>query len=156
MRKKSKYKPRPVHANSLYWVVSGLQPLTENPEATTLRIKNHESLRSIIGGTGTKEQAGKLIAAMNMTEALMLAGKGADWKCEIIQAQLALADMCERGMATDCFAFTEAEKAAINLGMDIHDAQLDASSVVDIERGIKLVDTVVGKGQARKLTKGTQ
>jgi hypothetical protein len=106
-----------------------------------LKLKNHEALDSILKGKGTREHVDVLIAAMNMSEALVRIRDelGVDWKTEIKAAQDALFTMARRGVEKNSFVFTGPEMASVRLVMDIHDAQLDECTVKDMETALEIV-----------------
>jgi hypothetical protein len=142
MRKKSKYKPRPVRADNLNWVLSGMRKVGTLPTAgTALKLKNHEALDSILRGQGTKEHVDVLINAVNMAEAMVRIRDdlGADWKTEIRAAQDAIYTMAKRGIEKGSFAFTGPEMTALKLVMDVHDAQLDDCTVRELEMTLDII-----------------
>ena len=142
MRKKSKYKPRPVRVDNLNWILAGMKKVGTLPTAgTALKLKNREALDSILRGQGTKEHVDVLINAVNMAEAMVRIRDdlGADWKAEIKAAQDAIYTMAKRGIEKGSFAFTGPEMTALKLVMDVHDAQLDECTVKDMERALHIV-----------------
>jgi hypothetical protein len=142
MRKKSKYKPRPVRVDNLNWVLSGMRKVGTLPTAgTALKLKNREALDSILKGQGTKHDVDVLINALNMAEAMVRIRDdlGADWKTEIRAAQDAIYTMAKRGVERGSFAFTGPEMTALKLVMDVHDAQLDDCTVREMERTLEIV-----------------
>jgi len=127
VRKRSKYKPKGVRPDAVSWVLSGLKPFKASPQELNLRIKNHDALNTLRLGTATRKDLDALIAAMNMAEALTRMGIGADWSAEIKASQDALYHLAKRGVKNgDRFIITGLELQALNLGMEIHDAQLQA------------------------------
>ena len=154
MRKKSNYKPKGVRLDALNWVLAGLKPISDVGDALlTLRAKNHSALTEIVQGRGNHEQLDVLIAAMNMTEAYAVHGKGADWKAEIREAQDAVFEMALRGVDTGRFLFRGPEMQAVNLAMDIHDAQLEQSSVQELEKMTFYVTHQILHKRARPIVK---
>ena len=103
-------------------------------------------------GQATRADVDVLVSALNMTEALALANIGSDWAAEIRAGQDALLAMAERGLRNgNRFAFTEPELTDVNLAMSIHDAQLDACTVGNLERAINHVRATERAGKARKI-----
>lgn len=153
MRKRSKYKPKGVRLDAVNWVLAGLKPISQVGDALiTLKAKNHSALTEITQGRGNRDQIDVLIAAMNMCEAYAVHGKGKDWMPEIRQAQDALFNMGKRGLKKSRFLFTGEEMKAMNLGMDIHDAQLDESTVHELEKMIDYVNEQVRLKKARPIS----
>jgi hypothetical protein len=142
MRKKSKYKPRPVRTDNLNWILAGMKKVGTLPTAgIALKLQNHEALDSILKGQGTKEHVDVLINAVNMAEAMVRIRDdlGADWKTEIRAAQDAIYTMAKRGVEKGSFAFTGPEMTALKLVMDVHDAQLDDCTVRELEMTLDII-----------------
>lgn len=153
MRKQSKYRPKGVRVDAVNWVLSGLKPVVAHTEVLNLRTKNHSAMASMLAGTGTRDDVDILIAAMNMTEALSLTrGElGIDWKQEINAAQNALFTMAQRGLTKNRFLFTGPEMQALKLAMEIHDAQIEQSTIQDFEKALALVSQTILSNKARRI-----
>ena len=154
MRKKSNYKPRGVRLDNMSWVIAGTKKVGSLPTAgVALKLKNHEALDSILMGHGTRDHVDVLIAAMNMSEAMIRIRDelGADWKTEIRAAQDALYTMAKRGVEKDRFAFTGPEMTAVKLVMDLHDVQLDNCTVRDMEQALFIVQEEIRMKKARPI-----
>lgn len=153
MRKQSKYKPKGVRVDAVNWVLSGLKPVVAHTEVLNLRTKNHSAMASMLAGTGTRDDVDILIAAINMTEALSLTrGElGIDWKQEINAAQNALFTMAQRGLTKNRFLFTGPEMQALKLAMEIHDAQIEQSTIQDFEKALALVNQTILSNKARRI-----
>ncbi len=55
MKKKSKYKPKPVRLDNLAWITSGMLPVSAAKEAmVNLGIRNHGAMESLVKGQGTR------------------------------------------------------------------------------------------------------
>ena len=148
MRKKSKYKPKPVRVDNLNWVLAGFKSVASTGDALVmLKAKNHSALTEMVHGRGNRDQIDLLIAALNMCEAYAIHGKGSDWRDEIKAAQDALFDMATRGVDTSRYIFRGPEMQAVNLAMEIHDAQLEQSTVKELE---DMTDYVVKQIMNRK------
>ena len=154
MRKKSKYKPRGVRLDNLSWIVAGMKKVGSLPTAgVSLKLKNHEALDSILRGEGTRDHVDVLIAAMNMSEALIRIRDelGVDWKAEIRAAQDALLTMAKRGLERGSFVFTGPEMTAVKLVMDVHDVQLDNCTVQDMEKALFIVEEEIRMKKCRPI-----
>jgi hypothetical protein len=154
MRKKSKYKPRGVRLDNLSWIVAGMKKVGSLPTAgVSLKLKNHEALDSILRGEGTRDHVDVLIAAMNMSEALIRIRDelGVDWKAEIRAAQDALLTMAKRGLERSSFVFTGPEMTAVKLVMDVHDVQLDNCTVQDMEKALFIVEEEIRMKKCRPI-----
>ena len=153
MRKRSKYRPRKVFADPVAWVINGFKPMSESGEAVSLKIKNHLALSDITQGQGNKDKVDVLIAAMNMAEALHIVNPalGKEYAPEIKAAQDAIYMMAKRGVAKGRFVFTGPEMQAMNTGMEVHDAQLDACTIGELEQAIKYVYEAIKHRRARAI-----
>lgn len=152
MRKRSKYKPKGVRLDNLTWVVSGMKPFTSVSLGTDIRIKNHVALEQLRKGEANKEDIDIIIGAFNMMEGFGRMGIGADWQEEIRAGQDALLSIARRGVKRNMrFVSTGPELVAINLAMEIHDAQLDACTVRQLEQALDIVKEDVIYKRARAI-----
>lgn len=154
MRKRSKYRPKPVRLDAIEHAISGVRPLTSvGSYFIDLKIKNHHALAQMTAGTATRSDVEILVAALNMAEALAKLRVGKDWMPEIEAGQEALRSMLIRATEKKRFLFTGPELNAVNLANDVHDAQLEAATVAELEKAIGLVRTVCRTGGAKVLPK---
>jgi len=137
MRKRSKYRPKGVLPDPLSYVISGLKRVGSISAGTDLKIKNHLALEIVRSGNATREDIDILIAALNMVE--------------IRASQDALFAVGSRGVETGRFILRGPELSALNLGMEIHDAQLQACTVSELEKAIDLVQAIVRQKKARPI-----
>lgn len=155
MRKRSKYRPKGVRIDAVNWVVGGLRPLASvKDEHQLLVAKNHAAMNEITQGRGTRDHIDVLIAALNMTEGLyrVRSALGQDWAAEIRAGQDALLAMTRRGVQRgDRFVFTGPEMAAINLALEIHDAQLNQCTVAELEAAIDIAKREIHLKRARMI-----
>lgn len=146
MRKK--YRPKPIRMDNMAFVQAGIQPFVELGAGTTLRVKNHDALNNLRMGVATRSDMDMLIAASNIAEAMRRMGKGTDWELELKAGHDALLDVARRGVPSMRFVMTGPELQALNLLMDIHDAQLDACTLQDVENAVDLVDKEIRNKRA--------
>jgi hypothetical protein len=150
MRKRSKYKPKGVRLDNMAWVQSGLRRVDEVSESATIKIRNHDAMNTLRLGTATKVEIDVLINALNVSEALAHNGVGSDWMPELRTAQDALYTLAKRGL-TSRFIVRGEELKALNLAMEIHDAQLEAVTVKQLEAAINFVNETVRLKKARPI-----
>lgn len=152
MRKKSKYKPKGVRIDNMTWVMSGIKAFNSVSAGTDLRIKNHDAMDKLRRGVATRDDMDVLIGALNMCEGYMRLRPefGVDWAAEIRAGQDALLGVAKRGVARgNRFVCKAEELTAINLVLEIHDAQLDQSTVNDMEKALAIVEKDQQHGKAR-------
>lgn len=153
MRKRSKYRPKGLIMDTVNHVLSGFQLVRHKGDAAvTLKIKNHAALANMVQGKGDRADIDVLIASMNISEALAItADLGNEYRAEIQAAQDAIHHMGKRGLERNRFLFTGPELTAMNLGMEIHDAQLDVCTVGQLEKAIDFVTREITAKRARAI-----
>jgi hypothetical protein len=150
MRKKSKYKPKGVRLDNMAWVQSGLRRVEDVSASATIKIRNHDAMNTLRLGNATKAEIDIIIAALNIAEALARRGVGSDWLPELRAAQDALLTLARRGL-TSRFIVRADELTALNLAMEIHDAQLEAVTVKQLETAMDFVAETVRLKKARPI-----
>ena len=141
MRKRSKYRPKPILQNPLGYVLESMTPIAKHESVLVdLKVKNHYAMAMLTQGKATKAEIDVLIAAVNMTEALFRLGFGTDYRKEVSAGLDALLQVARRGAETDRFILRADEMKALNEVMELHDAQLDVITIKDMEDGIKIVN----------------
>ena len=133
------------------YVMSGMKQMTNlKDQLIALQLKNHLALEALRTGQATKEDIDTLINAFNITEALAKQKIGDDYKVEIKEAQDALFECAKRGVTNNYrFVIKGIELKAINYLMEIHDAQLEVSTVKDIELATNYVNNCLTSKKAR-------
>jgi hypothetical protein len=141
MRKRSKYKPRPIFHDTMAYVMSGFKKFSDVDFAVHIRIKNHDAMDTIRKGDATRNEIDVLISAFNMCEAYTMLKPefGRDWHEEIGAGLNALHAVGKRGVASGRFILTAKELTAMNLVMEIHDAQLDQTTVQEMEQAMDII-----------------
>jgi len=150
MRKKSKYKPKGVRLDNMAWVQSGLRRVEDVSASATIKIRNHDAMNTLRLGNATKAEIDIIIAALNIAEALARQGVGSDWLPELRAAQDALLTLARRGLASR-FIVRADELTALNLAMEIHDAQLETVTVKQLEAAMEFVAETVRLKKARAI-----
>jgi hypothetical protein len=154
MRKRSKYRPREIRDDPVAYVMNGFLPLTTAKSTITLLlIKNHGALEQITKGHGTRADAIMLSHAMTTTASLAEIGTGNDWLAEIEQGTQAVNAMLLRGEIRGHYGFTGPEMTAINIAMEVHDAQIEGCTVARYEAAIKRARLAIQCGHTRSKVK---
>lgn len=140
MRKRSKYRPKPVLVNPLGYVIESMTPVTQHEGyLLDLKIKNSEAMVSLMQGRATKADMDILIAMSNMTEALHQMGFGKEYQDVCVGGRIAILKIVDRAGKHWRFTPTGPEIQLLNLLMELHDAQMDIVTVRDIEKALALV-----------------
>lgn len=139
MRKRSKYRPKPVLVNPLAYVIESMTPVAHHDSyLVDLKIKNSEAMYALLHGTATKIDINTLIAMSNMTEALHQMGFGKEYQDVCVDGRFAILSIVQRAEKHGRFTPTGPEIQMLNLLMELHDAQMDIVTVRDIEKALAL------------------
>ena len=140
MRKRSKYRPKPVLVNTMGYVMESMTPIAAMDKYfIELKIKNHLALTRLTKGEADRTDIDTLIAATNVTEALYRLGFGREYGDVVKDGLDALRSVGRRGVETGRFILKSVEMNALNLVMELHDAQLEIITLRDMEKAIELV-----------------
>ena len=150
MRKRSKYKPKGVRLDNMAWVQSGLRRVEDVSASATIKIRNHDAMNTLRLGTATRVEIDIIIAALNIAEALARQGVGSDWMPELRTAQDALYTLARRGLKSR-FIVRGEELKALNLAMEVHDAQLETVTVKQLETAMEFVTETVRLKKSRPI-----
>lgn len=140
MRKRSKYRPKPQLANPLGYVLESMVPVSKHESyLVDLKIKNHMAMATLTKGLAARTDIDTLIATVNITEALYRLGFGREY-AEVVRDGLeALRSVGKRGVESGKFVLRSSEMNALNLVMELHDAQMDLITIKDMEKAMDIV-----------------
>ena len=157
MRKRSKYKPKGVRLDATTYVLNGFRLVsTTGGAALDLKIKNHSALEALRTGQAKRYDIDSIISALNVSEALSRLGIGHEYVDEIKQGQDALLELSRRGInRDDRFVAKASELMAINYGMMLHDAQLDITTIAQLEKALDIVTNEIKSRKARVIEEKT-
>jgi hypothetical protein len=157
MRKKSKYKPKGVRLDATTYVLNGFRLVsTTGGAALDLKIKNHSALEALRTGQAKRYDIDSIISALNVSEALSRLGIGHEYVDEIKEGQDALLELSRRGInREDRFVAKASELMAINYGMELHDAQLDITTIAQLEKALDIVMNEIKSRKARVIEEKT-
>lgn len=125
-----------------------------NQRAAYMRIQlsNHSALTALADGTATRLDVDQLIAARNMAEALRsVARLGMHHKEILAEGHMALIEVGKRTLADGKPSATPEEIAALTDLLELHDLQLEQTTVIQMERAIRLVKDRVRSGQVSRI-----
>lgn len=107
---------------------------------TLMRLVAHEAMDTLRRGQGGREHLQTMIDAANVAETLArLHNLGTDWLSEIHEAQACIHAIAERGAEMGRYTLRANEIKALNLLLEIHDAQLDACSIQTLGKAIEYI-----------------
>jgi len=149
VRKRSSYRPKPQLPNPVAWIINGFKPVTQ-AGIVNVQIKNHNAIDALRKGVADREDIDTIIEALNIAEALQRLGIGDEYKDELRSAQDALYAVSRRGIDREYrFVLKAQELAAINLGMEIHDAQIEVTTIEQMEKAMSIVILEIKNRRAR-------
>ena len=152
MRKRSKYRPRPVLADPIGYVIEGNTQVADHDSyLVDLKLVNHSAITAVINGEGTKQHVNALIAMHNMCEAIrrMIAQrKITDLPIELDAATLiygkaALLDLSTRGATTGKWICTQPEVLALNDLMQLHDELMGMIKVSHFDQALRFANNEI-------------
>ena len=151
MRKKSKYKPKGVRLDAMNWVVTGMTKVSaKESEYVTMHLKNMSALDSLAKGTANKKEMDICIGVINVAEALCELGVGSEYHQLVLDASSALYDVCKRSFEiNDRFICRGSELSAIKLGYEVHDAQMEATTIGMLDKALDVIDKTIRAQKAK-------
>jgi hypothetical protein len=153
MKKRSKYRPKRVLQDPVNWVLGGFKTLDSvKDQYLLLMIKIHDSLATLYKGKADRPTMDVVINAFNMAEALAQAGVGHEYSHDIRLAQEIFLRVAIRGVQNgDVFEVDEGEKYVLQIAIDVHDAQLNSCTIIELEKAIGYVKKAVAAKKARSV-----
>jgi hypothetical protein len=154
---RKKYKPKGVRLDAVQWVINGFRNISQTGDAVLhLKIKNHESLECLRKGEATRIDIDTIISAFNIAEALARMKIGDDYAADIKAGQDALLAVAKRGVSRDeKFILKAQELTAIMLVAEIHDAQLEITTIGELEKAMDIVAKEIKARKARTVLEKT-
>lgn len=153
MKKRSKYKPRPVMRDTMHWVKSGFFKVNGHPATADLSLSNHTAMDVLRKGKATMVDMKVLTDMLNVMEALTQVHPAfaGDYSAEIEAAQAAIMSLVARCKDRGVFTCTASELDALRVALELHDAQLNIATVNDIAEAMKIIKSTIVSGGATHL-----
>lgn len=149
---RKKYKPRPVFADPLGFVLESSKPLAEHGSyVLDWKLKNHAAFGALMQAAATKAHLDTLVASRNIVEALVVTLKGKDPDGTLARSAAALIDICDRANAGKGTAMKAPEIQAMRDLMSLHDDLIDVVTVYEFERARKYALKELAAGRAARL-----
>lgn len=131
------YRPRPVLADPMGYVRESLVPIAQHESyLIDLKIRNSLAMAALLRGGAAKGDMDMLIAMSNIVEALCALDFGSEHKAVAVDGREAILRIVFRAVEKLRFTPTGPEIGALNALMELHDAQMDAITVGDMERAL--------------------
>jgi len=127
------YRPKEVVANPLNFFFGGLKRI-DGEHLQTLNIKNHKALADMATGQGNRAAFDLIIGAINMANVMCERGIGDEYRAEMLAARDTMMAVRERYLQIGRFVLRGDELKTMTLAMEVHDAQLEADRIIDVER----------------------
>lgn len=152
MRKRSKYKPRPVLVDPVGFVVESVKPIVEHDNyVLDWKLKNNVAFAALMRGEATKVEMDTLAAAHNITDALLVILDGKDIDGTVARSAVAIMDICDRANAGKGVAMKAAEMQAMRDLMALHDELMDVVTLGQMEKAIAYAKKEIAAGRANRI-----
>ena len=139
MKKRSKYRPRRVLLDTMAFVQESLTPVAlHDTYLLDLKIVNSMAMAALMKGAATKRDMDVLVAMSNIVEALYELGFGSQYQDVATEGRYAILSIVYRAVERLRFVPTGEDVKRLNTLMELHDAQMDAITLADMERAISL------------------
>jgi len=156
MRKRSKYRPKPQLVDPVGFAVESSTLLKDHGTwLLNWSLRNNVAFGELLKGRARKSDLDTLVAARNITEALMVTLEGKDIDGTLSRSACALIDICERANAGMGTAMKAPEMQALRDLMALHDELLDVVTVGQFERALAYARKEIQAGKATKLKEPT-
>ena len=153
---RKKYRPKHVLLNPVAYVTESVKPLVEHDSyVLDWKLKNNAAFGALLRAEATHADLNTLVAARNVTEALVVTLKGVDIDSTLTRSAMALIDICARANAGKGTAMKAPEIQAMRDLMQFHDALLDVVTVQQFETALAYAKKEINAGRADRL-KGTK
>jgi hypothetical protein len=152
VRKRSKYRPKGVRLDNMAYVKESVKPVVEHENyLITLKLANSEAMVALMRGTATKRDMDTLIAMSNIVEALHRLGFGGEYGEVAVAGREALLGIVHRAVTIKRFVPNAEQITALQLLMELHDAQMDVITIKDMERAMAYAKTQFANKKATVL-----
>ena len=129
------------YQDPLSYVLNGFMPVSKRAPSivTTVQIMNHGAIEALRTGKANWDDISALVVAFNVALGLTSQGIGVEHQQSLHNALGAALAIEHRGV----WVAKAAELTAVNLGMEIHDAQLAVATVEQVDKAMKFVQIVI-------------
>ena len=153
MKKRSSYRPRPVLANPLLYVLESFRPVRAHDSyLIDLKIRNHGAMSNLTKGLAARQDIDTLIGMVNVVEALYRMGFGEEHGEVVKEGLDSLHEISRRGIKDGRFIVKAQEMNHLNTALELHDAQMEVITIKDMEKAIELVHREFNQRKMRSIT----
>lgn len=151
MRKRSNYRPKPVFANPLAFVLESNKLLKDHESyVVNWELKNIAAFSSLLKGEATKAEIDTLVAARNIVEALLVICGIKQDDGTLARSACALIEICDR-YNQGKRALKAPEIQALRDMMQVHDELLEVVTVGQFEKALAYARKEIRAGKAQVL-----
>lgn len=153
MRKRSKYKPKGIRYDNVGFVKASISTGENFEPLKDIRTGYHFAMKQLVLGEGTKDDVDMIVNAANLAKALIQirVGLGGVFVSEVLEACDHIKRMAERGLAKGRFLFTGEEMESVNYLLMIHDTQLAAATLGEVDKAVEIMNKHILSGNAIKI-----
>lgn len=151
MRKKSKYKPKPILLNPMLYVQESMQTMDEHSGSMILtwKLRVNASYDSLLKGEATKSDFNNLHAAINIVESLLIVCEGKDVDGSVPRATCAILEIEDRYKQGQK-ALRAQEIQAVRDLVSFHDELVGVVTVKDFEDALAFARKQIKAGKVVK------
>ena len=115
------------------------------------KLKNSEAMNNLMHGSATKHDMSVLVTISNVAEALHDGGVGAEYSAVAAEGEAALVRIAQRSAVTGRYTPSGADILALQLLIELHDAQTELLSVKEWDQACYYIQEQIASGKTRKL-----
>lgn len=131
--------PKYVARNVLSTVFGGMAG-SHMDHLRTLQVKNHLALAEMAQGRGNREQWNLIVGAINIANVMCEMGFGDDFREQVLAARDAMLEIGKRESTLGKFLLKGDELRILTEAMECHDAQLENTRAIDVDRAAMEVE----------------
>jgi len=155
-RPTKKYRPRARFVNPLGYVIENISAVSKHDSyLIDLKIKNSQAMAALLKGAAVKDDIDKLVSMSNIVEALCAIGFGKEYAAHAVDGREAVLRIVYRAVEIHRFVPTGPEINALNMMMELHDAQMDVITLGDMDRALTYATNKIRNKGATKLPRLT-
>lgn len=135
---RKKYRPRVQAQDPVNYVLSGFKPL-EGDHKTGLKLKNWDAFEKLRLGKGALEDWRIVTGALNLAVVLDELHYQSDYRPSLDEALLAHGRCGARHWKGQNFGYSGLDLQLVRLALEVHDEQLELTTVGELEAAVKEV-----------------